>query len=124
VVWNFKKTRNFRSLLLREGVADESLRSNYFMQKVLVVGLGKSGVAACRLLAKRGDDVFVTEIKDDSAVCLSIDELIKDRVIHKDNFEKGAHTKKFIELCDLVVVSPGVKPDSLPVKLAEGGNIL
>jgi len=89
------------------------------MRKVLVVGLGKSGIAAGRLLKGQGDTVFITEIKDEPAIRSSMEELINDGIVQENNIEIGAHTDRFIKESELVVTSPGVKSDSLPVKLAE-----
>ena len=93
------------------------------MRKVIVVGLGKSGVAAARLLAGQGDVVFITEIKDNKATRASLDLLISDGAVKRCNAEIGRHSKKLIEDSELVVVSPGVRSDSLPVKLAEGRGV-
>lgn len=93
------------------------------MRRVVVVGLGKSGTSASRLLAERGDKVFITEIKDDKNIRASLDCLIKDETLQKNNVELGCHTAKFIIDSDLVVLSPGVRMDSFPVKLAEERNI-
>ncbi len=93
------------------------------MRKVTVVGLGKSGVAAARVLAGRGDTVFITEIKDGSATRASLDVLIADGVVKKCNAEIGHHSKKFIEDSELMVISPGVGSDSLAVRLADEKGI-
>ena len=93
------------------------------MGKVVVVGLGKSGMAAARVLREQGKDVFITEVKDDSSVRLSLESLLKDGVLKKRNVEIGSHTKSFIEDSDLMVISPGVTEDSLPVRLADERNI-
>ena len=92
------------------------------MKNVLVAGLGKSGIAASRLLKACGKTVFITEAKDTELIKSSIRDLIKDNVVQEDNIEIGKHTAKFIEHCDLIVASPGVKPDSLQMKLAEKKN--
>lgn len=91
--------------------------------KVVVVGIGKSGVAAARLLAGRGDTVFTTEIKDDRSVKAAVESLIKDGVVQTQDVEVGCHTKRFIEGSDLMVISPGVRQDALPVKFAEEKDI-
>jgi len=93
------------------------------MKKVVIVGLAKSGVAAARLLAERGDTVFITEIKDDPGTRSVLDLLIKDNVVGKDNIETGSHSQGFIERSDMMVVSPGVAMDSPPVKFARDKNI-
>lgn len=93
------------------------------MAKVVVVGCGKSGIGAARLLAGRGDTVFITEIKHNSSIKSSIDSLIREGVVQKQDIEIGSHTKRFIDGADSMVISPGVRKGSLPVKLAEERNI-
>jgi UDP-N-acetylmuramoylalanine--D-glutamate ligase len=93
------------------------------MAKIVVVGLAKSGQEAARLLASRKDAVFITEFKNDSASRKARDLLIKEGVLKPENIELGSHTDKFIKKSDLMVVSPGVRRDALPVKSAESKNI-
>jgi len=93
------------------------------MKNVLVVGLGKSGIAASRLLKACEKTVFITEAKDTELIKSSVRDLVKDKAVQEDNIEIGRHTAKFVEHCDLIVASPGVKPDSLPMKLAKEKNI-
>jgi UDP-N-acetylmuramoylalanine--D-glutamate ligase len=93
------------------------------MRKVIVVGLGKSGIAAARLLAAQGHTIFVSEKKDDNSIKDTIDSLIKEGIVGEERFEIGCHSEKFIKDADLMVISPGVRNDSLPVRLAEKSNI-
>ena len=93
------------------------------MRKVIVVGLGKSGMAAARILAGQGDIVFITEIKDNIATRASLDLLIADGAVKRCNAEIGCHSKKLIEDSEWMIISPGVRNDSLPVKLAEEKGI-
>nr|MBU1328393.1 UDP-N-acetylmuramoyl-L-alanine--D-glutamate ligase [Candidatus Omnitrophota bacterium] len=93
------------------------------MAKVVIVGLAKSGIEAARLLANRKNTVFITELKNDKAAKKSRDLLIKEGVIKPENIELGAHSDKFIKKSDYMVVSPGVRRDSLPIKLAEAKKI-
>ncbi|MFH1853825.1 MAG: UDP-N-acetylmuramoyl-L-alanine--D-glutamate ligase [Candidatus Omnitrophota bacterium] len=93
------------------------------MKNVIVVGLAKSGVAASRLLAERGDTVFITEIKDNPEIRSSVDLLIKENVVSKDNIEIGSHAAGFIKKAGLMVVSPGVAINSPIVRLANDRNI-
>jgi len=93
------------------------------MRKVLVVGLGKSGIAASRLLKEQGDTVFITEAKDSPEIRSCVEKLVKDRILQKDNIEIGRHTDRFIKQVDSVVTSPGVISDSLPIEAAEQKNI-
>jgi UDP-N-acetylmuramoylalanine--D-glutamate ligase len=94
------------------------------MKKTVVVGLAKSGIAASRLLAGRGDTVFITEAKDTPEIRSIIDLLVKEDVVSGDNVEIGRHTPDFIKGADLMVVSPGVEAGSLPVKFAVDNNTL
>lgn len=93
------------------------------MARVVVVGIAKSGIEAARLLAKRKDKVFITEIKDDGITRQARDMLVKEAVVKPENIELGRHTERFIKNADLVMVSPGVRIDSLPVKLAKDKKI-
>jgi UDP-N-acetylmuramoylalanine--D-glutamate ligase len=93
------------------------------MANVLVVGAGKSGVESARLLAGRGDRVFITDIKNDEAIRAAINSLTGEGVVKIENVEIGGHTEKFVHKADLVVVSPGVPKNVLPVKLAEDKKI-
>lgn len=93
------------------------------MKNVIVVGLGKSGISACRLLSRRGDRVFITEVKDDVNTRFSLQSLFEEGVVQESNVELGSHTKDFVKDADLMVVSPGVRSDSVPVKTARGRNI-
>ena len=79
------------------------------MKRVVVVGLGRSGVDAARLLAGRGDVVFITEIKDTPAIRAAAGELIREGIVEQGNVELGRHTERFMKDSDLIVVSPGVK---------------
>jgi len=93
------------------------------MGKVVVVGLARSGIEAARLLASRNDTVFVTEFKNDKAVQNVGDLLIAEGTIKPENIELGGHTDNFIKKPDLIVVSPGVRRDALPIKLAKAKKI-
>ena len=79
-------------------------------RKALVVGLGKSGVAAARLLATRGASVAVCDDKPADALRDSLREL--EGVPHEE-FLGGLREEAFRGR-DLIVVSPGV-PLSTPL---------
>src|SRR5690349_3140185 len=70
----------------------------------LVVGLGKSGVAAARLLAARGARVAVADDKDEASVAPALQEL---RSVAPETFLGGIR-EEALRGRDLVVVSPGV----------------
>ena len=76
-------------------------------QRVLVVGLGKSGVASALFLAKRGAHVAVSDAK-------SQDQLREEIPVLLDNgitVETGQHGERTFRDQDLIVVSPGVPFD-------------
>jgi UDP-N-acetylmuramoylalanine--D-glutamate ligase len=75
----------------------------------LVVGLGKSGVAAARLLATRGARVAVADDKAEDALADSLRQL--EGVPHERHL--GGLREEAFRRRDLVVVSPGV-PLSTP----------
>jgi UDP-N-acetylmuramoylalanine--D-glutamate ligase len=82
-------------------------------RSALVVGLGKSGVAAARLLARCGSRVAVTDEKGGDALVAALEQL---REVPIERYLGGVRGEAFRGR-DLVVVSPGV-PLSSPA-LAE-----
>jgi UDP-N-acetylmuramoylalanine--D-glutamate ligase len=83
------------------------VRTWFDQRRVLVVGLGKSGVAAASLLARLGARVAVTE-KKERAHCLAWIQGIPASV----ELETGSH--RFLQRSwDLVVVSPGVPTETV-----------
>ncbi|MBI4322839.1 MAG: UDP-N-acetylmuramoyl-L-alanine--D-glutamate ligase [Candidatus Omnitrophica bacterium] len=77
---------------------------------VLVVGLGKSGLAACRLLRELGAHVRVTDSHDSEALRASAMGLREAGV---ERVELGAHSPALLDGCDAVILSPGI-PDAAP----------
>lgn len=88
-------------------------------KKVVVVGLGTSGLDACSLLDDAGAVVFATDNADFEAIRRSIEKL-ENRYIQT---EIGEHTEEFLKGSDLIVTSPGVNKDALPIKYATRNNI-
>jgi UDP-N-acetylmuramoylalanine--D-glutamate ligase len=76
--------------------------------KVLVVGLARSGVAACEVLRDLGSVVKATDIRSGEDIGPGIEKL-KDLGVA---LELGRHSTEFAGDCDLVVVSPGVPLES------------
>jgi UDP-N-acetylmuramoylalanine--D-glutamate ligase len=74
-------------------------------KRVLVVGLGRSGVAAARLCASRGAEVTVNDAKPAAALASQLDLL--PETIRR---ELGGHPDGVFENQHLIVVSPGVPP--------------
>jgi UDP-N-acetylmuramoylalanine--D-glutamate ligase len=72
-------------------------------KRVVVLGLGTSGIAACRLLVSRGARVVGTDAKKRDAVSADVRALESEGV----TLVLGGHAGAFDD-ADLVVVSPGV----------------
>ncbi|MFI5104528.1 MAG: UDP-N-acetylmuramoyl-L-alanine--D-glutamate ligase, partial [Terriglobales bacterium] len=76
-------------------------------KRVLVVGLGRSGVAAAFFLQERGAKVTVSDAKSDVQLQTEIAALL-DRGV---SIETGRHGERTFRDQDLIVVSPGVPTD-------------
>ena len=76
-------------------------------KRVLVVGLGKSGVASALFLESRGARVTVSDAKSEDQLRNEIPALL-DRGI---TVETGKHGERTFRDQDLIVVSPGVPGD-------------
>src|SRR5579864_4105315 len=76
-------------------------------QRVLVVGLGKSGVASALFLAGRGAHVAVSDAKSPEQLREEIPVLLD----HGISVETGGHGERTFRDQDLIVVSPGVPYD-------------
>jgi UDP-N-acetylmuramoylalanine--D-glutamate ligase len=83
-------------------------------KRVLVVGLGKSGVASALFLESRGARVTVSDAKSEDQLCNEIPALL-DRGI---TVETGKHGERTFRDQDLIVVSPGVPSDVAPLQQA------
>ena len=90
-------------------------------KKVTVVGLARSGVAACNLLLEKGARVSVSDCLDSQDIRANVAQLTnKDNIV---DIELGRHTEELIAGQDLVVTSPGVPLDSLPIVWARKRDI-
>ena len=77
-------------------------------KKVLVVGLGKSGLAAALFLRRQGAHVTVSDIRSAEALAKDIPALLEEGI----NVEAGGHGLLTFRRQDLIVVSPGVPLDT------------
>ena len=73
-------------------------------KKVLVVGLGKSGLAAALFLRRRGAHVTVSDVRSNEALAKDIPALLEEGIM----VETGGHGLLTFRRQDLIVVSPGV----------------
>jgi len=85
-------------------------------KKVLVVGLGKSGLAAALFLRRRGAQVTVSDIRSAEALAKDIPALLEEGI----NVEAGGHGLLTFRRQDLIVVSPGVPLDTPELVQAKG----
>ncbi len=87
--------------------------------RVLVVGLGRSGVAATKLLCKKGADVTVTDERNKTDLLESLEDLKG----YKFKSELGKHVLKTFSDQELIVLSPGVSQEIKPLKHAEKSKV-
>jgi UDP-N-acetylmuramoylalanine--D-glutamate ligase len=80
-------------------------------KRVLVVGLGKSGVASALFLKKHGAQVTVSDTKSGDELRNEIPVLLD----HAITVETGGHGDRTFRGQDLIVVSPGVPVDAAPL---------
>lgn len=73
-------------------------------KRAVVVGLGLSGVASCRLLRSRGVDVIGTDSKKEDSVSADVKALEREGVA----LVLGGHASSRMHEADLIVISPGV----------------
>jgi UDP-N-acetylmuramoylalanine--D-glutamate ligase len=77
-------------------------------KKVLVVGLGKSGLAAALFLRRHGAQVTVSDVRSAEALAKDIPALLEAGIM----VEAGGHGLLTFRRQDLIVVSPGVPLDT------------
>jgi UDP-N-acetylmuramoylalanine--D-glutamate ligase len=92
---------------------------HYENKKIAIVGLGRSGVACANLLYDLGTDVCATDNKDTDVTRSNVLKLKSKNI----RVELGRHTQDFIKDKDLIVVSPGVPNNALPVIWAKDFKI-
>jgi len=80
-------------------------------KRVLVVGLGKSGVASALFLKEHGAQVTVSDTKSGDELRNEIPVLLD----HGITVETGGHGDRTFRGQDLIVVSPGVPVDAPPL---------
>lgn len=93
---------------------------DYFKNKfILIVGLARSGVASANLLFDLGAHVWVTDNQDNSATRKSLAELKSKEI----KVELGSHSREFVKDKEIIVISPGVPNQSLPILWAKEADI-
>ena len=91
-------------------------------KRVLVVGLGKSGVASALFLKAKGARVTVSDAKPQDQLKDEIPVLLDHGIV----VETGGHGERTFGGQDLIVVSPGVPTDAPPLVQARalGENVI
>lgn len=87
---------------------------SFAKKNVLVVGLGRSGVAACELLRKYGCAITATDVREQSMLAGDARNLQEEGV----KLSVGGHDLTLLKGKDLVVLSPGVPRSILLVQEA------
>lgn len=76
-------------------------------KKIMVVGMGKTGVSLCRFLCENGAKVTISDHKSRAELSTSLEQ-IEDLQL---DYDLGGHTpKKFLEQ-DMLILSPGISPN-------------
>lgn len=88
-------------------------------KKVLVVGLGRSGIAAARFLKNKGAQVTVTDSAAEADLGQSA-ALIREMGIRR---QFGRHDIDTFVAADLIVISPGVPHTIKPLRVAQEKGI-
>ena len=83
-------------------------------KRVLVVGLGRSGVASALFLKAHGARVSVSDAKSEDQLREEIPRLLDQGIA----VETGGHGERTFHNQDLIVVSPGVPTDAEPLNQA------
>lgn len=83
-------------------------------RSVLVIGLGKSGLAALRLAARRGARVTVADRRSEE----ELGEAAREARGLGATVHAGGHPASLLDDADLIVVSPGVATDAEPFRTA------
>ncbi len=88
-------------------------------KRVTVIGLGKSGVAVAKLLARNGYQVKITEASDQPMLRPQAEEMRKIGI----SVELGGHRENFYSDAEWIIPCPGVKPNAVPLQWAKQKEI-
>ena len=88
-------------------------------QKLLVVGLGRSGMAVARFAAARGAQVVANDARPEAELRSELSELGPAIV----SVITGGHPEDLFTSADLIVLSPGIPPDIAQIQAARRNGI-
>ncbi len=75
-------------------------------KKVMVIGLGRTGVAVSRFLVSKGAKVTISDHKSKPELTTQLEDIEGLDV----EYDLGGHTPKLFSQQDLIILSPGVSP--------------
>ena len=87
-------------------------------KNITVIGAGRSGIGAAKLIQKNGGIPFVSDAGKENELSESINTLKESRI----NYEMGTHSEKVYD-CETMVVSPGVPITAAVLNIARERNI-
>ena len=87
--------------------------------EIAVIGLGKSGVGAARLLARAGASVYASDAGDGASPRQAAERLVAEGIAA----EAGNHDLERIVRAAAVVASPGVPPGAAPLAAARKAGV-
>ena len=88
-------------------------------KRVLIVGLGKSGIASALFLADHGARVAVSDTKSEEELHHEIPQLLDRGIV----VEAGYHNERTFKEQELIVISPGVPSDVPQLEQARQAGI-
>ncbi|MBU0730695.1 MAG: UDP-N-acetylmuramoyl-L-alanine--D-glutamate ligase [Proteobacteria bacterium] len=88
--------------------------------KILVVGLGKTGISAVGFLLRQGARITVSEARPEASIDSQTLSFLKESGVE---LESGGHTDKTFLNTDLIFVSPGIPLETQPLVKALGRGI-
>ena len=88
-------------------------------KKIVVVGLGRTGLATARFLHQEGASVLVSDTADETELADAAGSLKEMGVA----LELGPHRVASFQNADLIVVSPGVSHTIAPIEAARSGGV-
>jgi UDP-N-acetylmuramoylalanine--D-glutamate ligase len=88
-------------------------------KKIVIVGLGRTGLAVARFLHHRGARIMATDTADEAALGDTVAQLLNMGV----DVELGAHRSRVFQESDLIVVSPGVSHTIAPIAQARAKGV-
>ena len=97
----------------------DALRALASRGEIAVIGLGASGTAVARLLARAGARVYASDVGAGAEVVAAARALITDGI----TAEAGRHDLERIAAAGCVVVSPGVPPGAPPLATARAHGV-